>query len=134
MQRVCVIGLGPIGNLHADVYQEMDGAELVAVCDIDRERADAAAQRLGVPAFYSAAEMLEALEADVASVATSGVRDFSDTFRNRLSCFIEQLNAGARPDEIDGSGADGLAAQEVLAAAIESIRNETVVYVDKCEF
>ena len=58
-----------------------------------------------------------------------GMRDFDDTFRNRLTRFVEQLNEGARPDEIDGSGADGLAAQEVLAAAIESVKNESVVYV-----
>ena len=52
------------------------------------------------------------------------MRDFDDTFRNRLGRFVEQLNDGASPDEIDGSGADGLAAQKVLAAAIESIKND----------
>lgn len=58
-----------------------------------------------------------------------GMRDFDDTFRNRLSRFVEQLNEGAKPDEIDGSGADGLAAQRVLDAAIESLKTETVVKV-----
>ncbi len=58
-----------------------------------------------------------------------GMRDFEDTFRNRLHRFLEQLTEGARPEEIDGSGADALAAQKVLAAAIESLENETVVYV-----
>ena len=58
-----------------------------------------------------------------------GVRDFTDTFRNRIRRFVEQLNEGVRPGDIDGSGADGLAAQKVLAAAIESIKTETVVHV-----
>ncbi|HHW88487.1 MAG TPA: Gfo/Idh/MocA family oxidoreductase [Chloroflexi bacterium] len=58
-----------------------------------------------------------------------GMRDFEETFRNRQHRFLEQLTAGAKPEEIDGSGADGLAAQKVLAAAIESLENETVVYV-----
>lgn len=58
-----------------------------------------------------------------------GMRDFEDTFRNRIHRFLEQVTQGAAPDEIDGSGADGLAAQKVLAAAIESLENETVVYV-----
>lgn len=58
-----------------------------------------------------------------------GMRDFEETFLNRQHRFLEQLTAGARPEEIDGSGADGLAAQKVLAAAIESLENETVVYV-----
>ncbi|MBT4501005.1 MAG: gfo/Idh/MocA family oxidoreductase, partial [Gemmatimonadetes bacterium] len=34
------------------------------------------------------------------------------------------------PEEIDGSGADGLAAQKVLAAAIESVKTGSVVCVD----
>lgn len=58
-----------------------------------------------------------------------GMRDFEDTFRNRIHKFLEQVSQGVAPDEIDGSGAEGLAAQKVLAAAIESLENETVVYV-----
>ncbi len=58
-----------------------------------------------------------------------GMRDFEETFLNRQHRFLEQLTAGAKPEEIDGSGADGLAAQKVLAAAIESLEKETVVYV-----
>ena len=332
MQRVCVIGLGPIGNRHADLYQENPLAELVGVCDIDRQRADAAAQRLGVPAFYDVLEMLAALAPDICSVATGGeeygsdhclptvqaleggchvlcekpisnsiadaermvakarecqrcfgvdlnhrfnpahrlakqwvdqgrlghlllvnmsmwimnpresspyfqlkalhphtvdimryfcgdveavqcfatkapgrsiwstaqfnmrfkngvvgsltgsydiarghpmercevagtggrfviddifreatlypagslektvytnpflfggMRDFVDTFRDRLACFVQQVEAGCKPEEIDGSGADGLAAQKVLAAAIESLETETVVHVQQ---
>ncbi|MFN8469843.1 MAG: Gfo/Idh/MocA family oxidoreductase [Caldilineaceae bacterium] len=58
-----------------------------------------------------------------------GMRDFEDTFRNRQQAFFEQVAAGVAPEEIDGAGADGLAAQKVLAAAIESLEHETVVYV-----
>jgi hypothetical protein len=42
---------------------------------------------------------------------------------------LEQVSEGVAPAEIDGSGAEGLVAQKVLAAAIESLENETVVYV-----
>ncbi|MGI6208274.1 MAG: Gfo/Idh/MocA family protein [Anaerolineae bacterium] len=58
-----------------------------------------------------------------------GMRDFEDTFINRIHRFLEQVSEGVAPEDIDGSGADGLAAQKVLAAAIESLQNETVVYV-----
>ena len=329
MLRVCVIGLGPIGNRHSDIHNEDPLAELVGVCDIRRDRADAAAARLGVPAFYDVQRMLDALHPDICSVATGGyeyssehhlptmqalefgchvlcekpisneialgeemvakakekercfginlnhrftpaarlakkwveegrighqlfinmsmwiknpresspyfqikalhphtvdvmryycgdieavqcfaakapgrviwstaqfnmrfvngvvghltgsydierghpmercevaglngrfvledmfreltlypagnlektvysnplfggMRDFVDTFRNRIHRFLEQVGEGVSPDEIDGSGADGLAAQKVLAAAIESLENETVVHV-----
>jgi len=56
-----------------------------------------------------------------------GMRDFEDTFRNRINRFVEQVSAGAAPEAIDGSGAEGLAAQKVLAAAIESLEQGTVV-------
>ena len=45
MQRVAIIGLGPIGNLHARQYAGCPGAELAGVCDIIPARADAAAGR-----------------------------------------------------------------------------------------
>jgi predicted dehydrogenase len=80
MLRVCVIGMGPIGNRHADLYRADPLAELAGVCDIRHERADAAAARLGVPAFYDAPSMLEALHPDVCSVATGGYEYGSDHY------------------------------------------------------
>ncbi|MGB8353290.1 MAG: Gfo/Idh/MocA family oxidoreductase [Chthoniobacteraceae bacterium] len=59
-----------------------------------------------------------------------GMRDFEETFRNRINRFVEQVSQGVPPDQIDGKGADGLAAQKVLAAAIESLETEKVVYVN----
>jgi len=58
-----------------------------------------------------------------------GMRDFEDTFRNRIHRFLEEITMGVPPERIDGSGADGLAAQKVLQAAIESLEGEKVVYV-----
>lgn len=78
MLKVCVIGLGPIGNRHARLYREDALAELVGVCDILRDRADAAGQRYGVPRFYDAEEMLETIHPDVVSVATGGYEYGSD--------------------------------------------------------
>ena len=91
MQRVCVVGMGPIGNLHADVYREMREAELVGVCDVIRERTDDAAARLGLPAYYSAPEMLRALGPDVVSVATGGYEYGSDHYEPTM----QALEAGA---------------------------------------
>jgi len=88
--KVAVIGCGPIGNRHADIYRGDALAELVGVCDIIRERADAAAERLGVPAFYDAQGMLSALAPDVVSVATGGVEYGSDHYEPTL----QALEAG----------------------------------------
>ena len=80
MLRACVIGMGPIGNRHADIYRGDPLAQLLAVCDILRERADAASARLGVPAFYDAREMLEALKPDLCSITTAGVENGGDHY------------------------------------------------------
>lgn len=88
--RVAVIGCGPIGNRHADIHREDPLAELVGVCDIRKDRADAAAARLGVPAFYDAPSMLERLKPDVVSVATGGVEYGSDHYKPT----IQALEAG----------------------------------------
>jgi predicted dehydrogenase len=80
MLRVCVIGLGPIGNRHSDNYVKDELSQLVGVCDINRERADAAAARLGVPAFYDAPTLLSELNPDSVSVATGGYEYGSDHY------------------------------------------------------
>jgi predicted dehydrogenase len=56
-----------------------------------------------------------------------GFTGFDDTFKDRIHTFIQQVTDGVPPEKIDGSGADGLAAQKVLAAAIESLEHEKVV-------
>src|SRR5215831_13276656 len=78
MLRVAVIGMGPIGNLHARMYLDDPLAELVAVCDIQKARADTAAAKFGVPAFYDAPQMFDALHPDVCSIATGGYEYGSD--------------------------------------------------------
>ena len=89
-QRVGVIGLGPIGNKHADIYRQMAGAELVAVCDIDPARAKASGTRLGVPYFLSVRDMLANIAIDMVSVATGGHEYGSDHFEPTM----EALEAG----------------------------------------
>jgi predicted dehydrogenase len=91
MLRVCVIGLGPIGNRHADMYRADKLADLVGVCDILTERAEAAGRRLGVPAFGDAGEMLKTLKPDVCSVATGGVEYGSD----HCAPTLQALDAGS---------------------------------------
>jgi predicted dehydrogenase len=58
-----------------------------------------------------------------------GFGGFEDTFRDRIHRFLDQVSAGVAPADIDGSGADGLAAQKVLQAAIDSLETGTVVRV-----
>lgn len=64
-----VLGLG-MGQHHAKAISEVEGARLVAVCDLDEERLRPLAERYGVKAYTSYSEMLADPEIDAVSIAT----------------------------------------------------------------
>jgi UDP-N-acetylglucosamine 3-dehydrogenase len=80
MLKVAIVGLGGIGRTHARHYSSNPDAQLVAVCDIIKERADAAAQQFGVKAYYSVDELLKNEEFEAASVASAGVENGGDHY------------------------------------------------------
>lgn len=91
MLRVAVVGLGGIGNTHARCYAANLNTEVVAVCDLLRERADAAAAEYGAKAFYSIEEMVgSGVAIDAASMATAGVENGGDHYQATM----ELLAAG----------------------------------------
>ena len=90
MFRVCVIGMGPMGNLHSRVYKDNALAQLGGVCDVRKDRADAAASRFGVPAYHDAPTMLAELKPDVVSVTTGGHEYGSDHYEPTM----QALDAG----------------------------------------
>jgi predicted dehydrogenase len=49
---VAVIGTGFWGVNHARAYKELDCTDLVAICDVNAERAKAIANQYGVKAIY----------------------------------------------------------------------------------
>jgi UDP-N-acetylglucosamine 3-dehydrogenase len=55
-----------------------------------------------------------------------GLSGFGDTFTRRIQRWVEQVDARAPRSEIEGSGEEGLAAQEVIEAAIRSHLNRSV--------
>ncbi len=76
--KIGIVGMGGIGNLHAECYKKDPLAELIAVCDIIKEKADNAAEKHGVKAYYSLKEMLNAHpELDIIDVTTSGYENGS---------------------------------------------------------
>jgi xylose dehydrogenase (NAD/NADP) len=71
--RVVIIGAGAIAYRHASACRDLEGAELVAVCDVRRAAADKLADQFGVSGRYSDLDALLAAEsADVAVVCTWG--------------------------------------------------------------
>jgi len=53
---ICVLGAGDMGRTHLGVWKSVPGAELVAVCDIDQERAEAAKEDFGVGECFALIE------------------------------------------------------------------------------
>ncbi len=90
MLKACVIGMGPIGNLHAATYASDKRTELLGVCDIIPERADKGAKKHGARAYYDAQVMLDELKPDIVSVATDGWERGGDHYVPTM----QALNAG----------------------------------------
>jgi len=72
--KVAVIGTGYLGRFHSEKYANLDGVELIAVVDIDKERAEEIALGLtdtsagAVKAYSSYAEIID--EVDAVSIVT----------------------------------------------------------------
>jgi UDP-N-acetylglucosamine 3-dehydrogenase len=65
-----VIGTGFWGKNHARVYSELESTELVAICDVNRERAKAVADQFGVKVYTNNFRMLKNEDIEAVSVCT----------------------------------------------------------------
>ncbi|RKX28876.1 MAG: gfo/Idh/MocA family oxidoreductase [Verrucomicrobia bacterium] len=73
MLKVAVVGMGGIGNIHASCHRNNPTAELVAVCDVIKAKADEAGEKHDCEVFYSLAEVLDAHpDIDIVDVTTGG--------------------------------------------------------------
>jgi len=75
--KVGIVGMHGIGFPHADAHSSDPLSDFVAVCDAVKERADSAAEKYGVKAYYSLKDMLENEDLDVVDVATGGLENGS---------------------------------------------------------
>jgi predicted dehydrogenase len=66
-----VLGVGSLGYHHARILREVPGAEMAGVYDDDAARREKVAAELGVRAFRSRDELLEAVDAAVIAVPTT---------------------------------------------------------------
>ncbi|MFA6302339.1 MAG: Gfo/Idh/MocA family oxidoreductase [Legionella sp.] len=61
--RCAVVGVGYLGRFHAQKYQKLDNAELVAVCDLNRNAVEAIAQELEVKAYLDYHDLFDKVDA-----------------------------------------------------------------------
>lgn len=90
--KIGIVGVGNIGSIHARVYSELESkVDIVAACDIVKEKADKAAEKYDAEAFYSVREMLDSgIELDACSMCTKGEENGSDHYTPTM----ELLEAG----------------------------------------
>jgi predicted dehydrogenase len=61
--RSAVVGVGYLGQFHAEKYSQLTNTELIAVVDLDMERATAVAGKTGAQAFTDYREILDRVDA-----------------------------------------------------------------------
>jgi predicted dehydrogenase len=65
------VGAGYFSRFHHDAWQRLERAEVLAVCDTDRRKAEAMAKAFGAPrTFDDAAAMLDACKPDLVDLVT----------------------------------------------------------------
>jgi predicted dehydrogenase len=70
--NIAVVGCGGVSSMHFDGYvQHPERVRIAAVCDTDRSRAEAAAQRWKIPAVFSSVEeMVDGADWEIGVVCT----------------------------------------------------------------
>ena len=67
---VAVIGVGFWGKNHVRVFSELPGTQLIAVCDVDVEKAKAIAGQYGVEAYSDSRKLLKRKDVEAVSICT----------------------------------------------------------------
>lgn len=66
--KIAVLGLGNMGRHHVRHLSGIEGAELVAVCDPSKERADSFAQEYNCKAYYDLSSLLDSESLDAIDI------------------------------------------------------------------
>jgi predicted dehydrogenase len=89
--RTAVIGAGKMGTIHAKVYAQMPQSELVAVVDIDADKARRLAEQYNCAALTDGQDLLDKVDAVTIATPTVTHLKLAKTFiRNRMAVLIEK--------------------------------------------
>jgi predicted dehydrogenase len=78
--RIAVIGVGHLGRHHARILSTLPGAELVAVVDTNRGRAEEIARTANTQALFNARDLAGRVDAVIVAVPTELHRDLAMPF------------------------------------------------------
>jgi predicted dehydrogenase len=89
--KSAVIGVGYLGRFHAQKYQLLPSAELVAVCDINVEACEKISRELKVPAFFDYKDLFGKVDAVSIAATTNKHYDIAkDCIEQGIHVLIEK--------------------------------------------
>jgi predicted dehydrogenase len=89
--KCAVIGVGYLGRFHAQKYKTLEHAELVAVCDVNRDVCEAVSQELGVPAYFDYRELFGNVEAvSIAATTNTHYAIAKECLANGIHVLLEK--------------------------------------------
>jgi UDP-N-acetylglucosamine 3-dehydrogenase len=118
---VAVIGTGFWGKNHARVYTELAETDLVAICDIDAERARSVAKQFGVKPYVNTGSLLKNKDIEAVSICTWSTRLAKEA--------LKALKAGKHVLVEKPMAADSRQAQKLLQTAEKEALHLTVGFL-----
>ena len=91
--KIAVIGAGFWGRNHIRVLSELPQAELVAVCDINKQRADVIAEKYNIKSYASSKELYRKEQLDAVSIcvwSTGLFHEALEALNNGKHVFVEK--------------------------------------------
>lgn len=89
--RTAVVGVGYMGRHHARLYHELPQSRLVAVVDVNRDRAEQAARQHQASAFDSIDDLPDGIQAATVAVPTIHHRAVAEKLLNRgIAVLVEK--------------------------------------------
>lgn len=89
--KICVIGVGHLGAIHARLLKKNDFAELVGIYDVEKDKAKELSRELECSAFESLQNAIDASDAVIISSTTSTHYEIAiECIERGKHCFIEK--------------------------------------------
>jgi UDP-N-acetylglucosamine 3-dehydrogenase len=120
---VAVVGTGFWGKNHARAYKELESTNLLAICDMNAERAQNIANQFGVKAYTDSKEMLKDKEIEAVSICT-----WSTVLAQEA---LKALEAGKHVLVEKPMAADSKQAEKLLKTAEENNLHLTVGFLTR---
>ena len=89
--RTAVVGAGKMGAIHSKVYSQLNESELVAIVDVQKDKADILAGQYGCQAFTDIEALIDKVDAVTISAPTVNHLELAKVFiENNIAVMIEK--------------------------------------------